>query len=292
MSKSKRVFIGLWIGAVLGLPAFMQGSDSRTSAKSQPTLAIAREPGTGKIIVNWTGKGVLKQSAELIGHFKPVHNSGAAGGALVLDPTEGQQLFRLESASGDIFSVNAVGYVRLALPPGLSLIANPLGNPDNDLSYWLPTAPDGAQVFKYTDGGGYEVSTFDAIQGAWSNPGLQIPIGTGFYFSNPSAETFQLMFVGDVLQGELTNPLPAGISTKGALVPQAGSINSAHQIPGQPGDEIQIYTNDQQGGGSYSVSIFDAQQNAWVPDLTLQVGQGFWIQKQNSQDWVRIFFVN
>ncbi len=127
MSKSKRVFIGLWIGAVLGLPAFMQGSDSRTSAKSHPTLAIARDPATGKIIVNWTGKGVLKQSAELIGHFKPVHNSATAGGALVVDPTQGQQLFRLESASGDIFSVNAVGYVHLALPPGLSLIANPLG---------------------------------------------------------------------------------------------------------------------------------------------------------------------
>src|SRR5712692_5335163 len=148
MNKSKQVFTGLLIGAVLGLPAFMQGSDSRTSAKSHPTLAIARDPATGKIIVNWTGKGVLKQSAELIGHFKPVHNSATAGGALVVDPTQGQQLFRLGSASGDIFSVNAVGYVRLALPPGLSLIANPLGSPDNDLGYWMPTAPDGAKVSK------------------------------------------------------------------------------------------------------------------------------------------------
>ena len=221
MNTSKQVFTGLFIVAGLTLPAFVQGSDSRTSAKSQPTLAIARDPGTSKIIVSWTGEGILKQSTELNGHFNPLH--------------------------------------------------------------------DGS---KYSDGSGYEASTFEAIKGAWSNPKLQIPIGTGFYFNNPSAETFPLTFVGDVLQGVLINPLPAGTSTKGALVPQAGSINSAHQIPGQPGDEIQIYTNDQQGGGSYSVSIFDAQQNAWVPDLTLQVAQGFWIQKQYSQDWVRTFFVN
>src|SRR5258708_33372016 len=135
MNTSKQVFTGFFIVAGLTLPAFVQGSDSRTGAKSQPTLAIAREPGTSKIVVKWTGKGVLKQSAELNGHFKPVHNGAAAGGALVMDPTEGQQLFRLESASGDIFSVNAVGYVHLALPPGLSLIAKPLGTTDNDLRY-------------------------------------------------------------------------------------------------------------------------------------------------------------
>ncbi len=213
----------------------------------------------------------------------------------VVEPTGDQAVYRLESASSPIVSGNVVGYVNLRLPPGLSLIANPLFYTNNAVAAWLPYAPDGAQVFKYTAGGGFEVSTFDAGAGAWSNPELQVPLGVGFYFSNPSTETFAYTFVGEVLQGTLINPLPAGISTKGSLVPQAGSINSVHGIAGEPGDEIRIYTNDGQGGGAYQSSIFTVlggTESAWLPDLALGVGQGFWIQKRNAQDWVRIFFVN
>jgi hypothetical protein len=38
--------------------------------------------------------------------------------------------------------------------------------------------------------------------------------------------------------------------------------------------------------------VFDGTIGAWVPDLSLQVGQGFWLQKQHAQDWIRIFTIN
>ena len=88
------------------------------------------------------------------------------------------------------------------------------------------------------------------------------------------------------------NPLPEGFSTKGALVPQAGSINSVHLIPGEPGDQLSIYINNLQGGGDYILSTFSRTDNAWVPDLIINPGQGFWIQKQHAQNWVRVFYVN
>jgi len=175
------------------------------------------------------------------------------------------------------------------LPPGLSLIANPLYYTNNDLGFWMPNQPDGSQVYKYTATQGYEVSTFDGIAGQWSNPTLQVEIGTGFFFRNTSQTALTFTFVGEVPQGWLTNSLPEGFSTKGSLVPASQTL-SWHQIPGEIGDEIRTYTNDLQGGGSYNISVYTA--DGWTPDLTLNIGQGFWIYKQNAQDWVRYFTVN
>ena len=94
-------------------------------------------------------------------------------------------------------------------------------------------------------------------------------------------------FIGEVRLGWLTNNLPAGFSTEGSLLPQAGSINTLHRIPGEPGDVIRLYVNDGVGGGAYSLSTFDGASNSWVPDLELGVAEGFWIHKTNAQDWVR-----
>ena len=303
MNIAKSILLSLVLGAAaFGDRAALSAAPSTGSGpapgeppgrvKSSSKLEITGDLQTGTVTVSWVGRGVLKQGRELGGHFKAVGKSAGGSNVYVIDPTEDQALFRVEAASSPVFSVNIVGYVNLSLPPGLSLIANPLYYTNNALSFWLPQAPDGAQVFKYLAGGGFEVSTFDAAAGAWSNPDLQVPIGEGFYFHNPSSQAFGYTFFGEVHQGTLVNPLAAGISTKGSLVPQSGSINSLHGIPGQPGDEIRIYTPDGQNGGVYSSSVFDATANAWVPDLTLGVGQGFWIQKQNPQDWVRIFFAN
>jgi len=183
-----------------------------------------------------------------------------------------------------------VGYVNLSLPPGLSLIANPLFYTNNSLGFWLPHPPAGTQIYKYTADAGYEVSTFDELEERWSNPDLQVPIGEGFFFRNPSDTVYGQTFVGEVLQGTLINPLPAGYSTKGSLVPINYTL-SQHGIPGEPGDELRTYTNDGLGGGSYNISVYDPTAG-WVPDLTLGVGQGFWIHKTNPQDWVRYFSAN
>src|SRR5262249_50488996 len=144
-------------------------------------------------------------------------------------------------------------------------------------------------VYKYTAGGGYEVSTFDATAGAWSNPDLLIPVGVGFYFNNPSDQDFHYLFIGSLYFGFLTNPLPAGISTKGAIIPRAGSINTIQNIPGEAGDELRLYTNDGQGGGTYTISVFEGASQRWGPDHSLGVAQGFWLQKQRGQDWVQLF---
>ena len=257
-------------------------------------LKITKDATTGNVVVSWNGKGVLKEASLLNGRYKPVRKAKKAGPdttTYVTEPTDGAVVYRVENSSGSVVSGNIVGYVNLALAPGLSLIANPLFYTNNTLAFWLPVAPDGAQVYKLTAGGGFEVSTFDGAEGAWTNPNLEVPIGTGFYFNNPSATTFRQTFVGEVMVGVLVNPLPQGISTAGSLLPVAGSFNT-HGIPGEPGDEIRIRINDGQSPSVELSSIFTAiegQPARWEPDLDLGIGQGFWINKQHAQDWVRVF---
>jgi hypothetical protein len=281
-SNSSRWVLVALLSAVPGI------SDSYAAGKKPSSISIAKDDQTGQIVVSWSGKGVLKQ-ATADGRFRPVR---ARGNSYVVEPTEEQTIFVLESGqAGPIVSVNAVGYVNVMLPPGLSLIANPLISEMDTVSEQWPKAPDGAQVLKYVPESGYEVSTFDGLAEAWSNPDFAIPIGQGFFFRNTSAETMTQTFVGEVPQGRLVVYLPAGPSMKGALVPQTGSINTIHQIPGQDGDLIRLWVNDDQGGGDYIDSVFISSENGWVPDLELRVAQGFWIEKQQAQEWVRVFSV-
>jgi hypothetical protein len=240
----------------------------------------------GQMVLTWNGKEELAEARARDGKFKRIHKSASP---YIVTATEDGATYRLEADNCNCYSVNAVGYANLQLPPGLSLIANPLYYTNNDLSFWMPNPPDGSQVYKYTASGGYEVSTFDGISGQWSNPTLQVEIGTGFFFRNTSQSTLTFTFVGEVPQGWLTNSLPQGYSTKGSLVPASQSL-SWHQVPGEIGDEIRTYTNDLQGGGSYNISVYT--DVGWTPDLTLGLGQGFWIYKRNAQDWVRYFTVN
>jgi len=275
-------------------PAKSDGTDPFPNGKHparsrSPGLEISRDPATGKVTVSPKGRGVLKQSPTVNGRFQPVRMRGAVH---VAEPEAEQMLFLLEPAGGQVFSQNVVGYVNLQLPPGLSLVANPLRSYEDTLEKLINNPPDGAQVYKYVSGVGYEVSAYDALAQAWSNPDMDLSPGVGFFFNNTSPHPITNTFVGEVLQGILVNPLPAGFSTKGALVPQAGSINSIHHIPGQPGDVLRLYVNDLEGGGDYVASVFSDTENAWVPDLTLGVAQGFTSEKQTAMDWVRVFFAN
>src|SRR5688572_29127995 len=280
---NSRIYFTVAIISALGLGALHAAGKKHAS----PQVSITMDAASGAVVISWTGKGVLKQAADTDGHFKRVRTRG---NSYVVEPTEQQMVFQLDGSP--THSANVVGYANLSLPPGLSLIANPLYYTNNTVGFWWPSAPDGAQVLKYVPDVGYEVSTFDALAGAWSNPDFDSSMGNGFLFRNTSAETITQTFIGEVVQGTLVNHLPAGLSMKAAMVPRSGSINTVQGIPGRPGEEIRFWVNDGQGGGDYISSIFSSEAGAWVPDLELHVGQGFWIEKQQPQDWVQFFSVN
>merc|ERR1712065_79731 len=55
----------------------------------------------------------------------------------------------IATASAQVTSVNAVGYVNKSLNAGLSLVANPLSNGGNKVSEVIPSAPIGTAIFLF-----------------------------------------------------------------------------------------------------------------------------------------------
>ncbi|PYJ96868.1 MAG: hypothetical protein DME23_18460 [Verrucomicrobia bacterium] len=201
-------------------------------------------------------------------------------------------------AQGTVYSVNAVGYINLTIPPGFSIIANQLDNivgssPDNRLSALIPTAADGTTVYKFT-GSGYSISTYDVLQPGWlPNGNDTLNPGEAAFIRNSTSGNITITFVGQVPQGHLVNSIPANFSMKSSMVPQAGAVDSVlGLVPPlvQDGDTIYQFSNAQ---NKYVINTYDALQPGWLPATpVLQVGEGFFIKKNGAGSWVRDFSVN
>jgi hypothetical protein len=181
-----------------------------------------------------------------------------------------------------VYSVNSVGYVNVTLPAGFSLIANPLDAGDNALSnVFGDSLAIGSTVFKWDNGTSqYTSSTY---LGVWS-PDLELAPGEGA-FINVGAET-QVTFVGEVLQGDLTNPIPAGFSLQASQVPQEDTLDNLN-FPAAVGDTVYFWDN---GTSQYTSTTY---LGVWSPsDPTPKVAEGFFVSTGAAKDWTRTFSVN
>jgi hypothetical protein len=193
----------------------------------------------------------------------------------------------LITTSAQVYSVNAVGYINVAVPTGFSLIANQLNHGNNTLGAVLPTAPDGTTVYKFT-GTGYEISTFDELDAAWSNPNITMAPGEGAFIRNSGAAAFTLTFVGEVPQGNLSNTLPQGFSIRSSQVPQAGRVTTDLGLPANDGDTIYQFRS-----GGFVINSFDELDNAWGPaEPNVAVGESFFLRRAAAGNWARNFNVN
>jgi hypothetical protein len=176
-------------------------------------------------------------------------------------------------AQSNVYSLNIVGYVNTPLVSGFNLIANPLDNGTNSLSSLFPAAGFGDTVFQFVNGA-FVSSTY---LGAWA-PDLVSPPGGGVFYQASAA--FTNTFVGNVLTGNLTNPVPAGFSIRSSQVPQAGTLDQLG-YPAAFGDTAFFFR-----GGAYTSSTY---LGTWAPDLTVGVGESFWIQTSAAVNWTRTF---
>jgi hypothetical protein len=105
----------------------------------------------------------------------------------------------------------------------------------------------------------------------------------------PGTAPVQLTFVGEVMQGSLSNPLPQGFALRSSQVPQAGRVATDLGYPAADGDIIYTFA-----GGTYSIFTYDLSGvGGWDPsEPTIAVGQGFWSRKVAAGNWTRTFSVN
>jgi len=95
------------------------------------------------------------------------------------------------------------------------MVANPLNTTNNTVGSVIPAPPDFTTLFN-TRARDSSIATY--FLGAWDHPEFTLNPGEGAIIQATSP--FTNTFVGEVLQGNLTNSYPAGFSIRASIVPQ------------------------------------------------------------------------
>lgn len=219
------------------------------------------------------------------------------------------------SSMAQVYSANAVGYVNMSLPVGLSLIANPLNNGDNNLNTILPLSADavGTTIYRFNATTQNYGESFQWIPdlGWFTNEAdpnwAVLAPGEGFFIQCLIA--LNVTFVGDVPQGNLSNPMPGdyGLSIRSSQVPQEAPIGHLAdttgpkvglEFPATTGDSLFLWDSAIQNYPSawqYLDGVGWLQGETLLTDgPTIPVGAAFFVQKAGTgtQNWTRTFSVN
>jgi hypothetical protein len=194
------------------------------------------------------------------------------------------------SMAQSVFSVNAVGFVTVDVPKGLSMIANPLKAPTNTIAALFASAADGTTIYKYNAvTAQFTINTFDT--GEWGLPNDTLVPGEGAFIRNSSAALFQITFVGEVSQSvtpPLSHDVPKGLSIQSSEVPQSGKVVADLGFPASDGDTIYIYDN---ASAAYVIHTLDTGE--WSSGEPVpKVGESFFVKKVDTKAWTRAFTVN
>jgi hypothetical protein len=199
-------------------------------------------------------------------------------------------------AQSNVYSVNVVGYVNKVLAGNAkyTAVANPLNTTNNTLAGLFGGAgvglPTGSQVLKWSPGAGdftiYTKAPFGWTGGgatATLNPGeaclILMPSGSGDYTNT---------FVGEVLQGSLTNGLLAGYQLVGNKVPDSGPVSGMNFVP-NTGSQLLKWDVVLQDWSIFTKIAFGS---GWTPSVpSIGVAEGFMVNANAPYSWVRNFTV-
>jgi hypothetical protein len=177
------------------------------------------------------------------------------------------------------------------------MFANQLDATDNTLGALIPAPPSGSKVLSWNGSGYTEYEYGDFGLGAgdfWAPDGaLVMNPGEGFFFSNPTGSDVTLTLVGEVPQNADSNTtIPQGFSMKSSTVPQSGDLEADMGFPSASGDKILKWTGA--GYAEYEYGDFGlGAGDFWAPsNPTVEVGEGFFVQKGSATAWDRNFSVN
>ncbi len=190
----------------------------------------------------------------------------------------------LGASFGQVYSVNAVGYVNLNIGTGFTMIANPLIATNNTIGSLMPSIPDFSNLYKWNESThGFDVATY--FFGSWDLPNVTLNPGEGAFLNTSTA--FTLTFVGDVSQGNLTNNVPALFSIRGSQVPQTGLVSALGLTVGDF-DNLYKWNTVSQGFDVYTYFF-----GSWTPsEPSIAVGESFFLNSGAPYQWTRTFSVN
>ena len=190
------------------------------------------------------------------------------------------RFYRLLTGKGQ--SSNVIGYVSITLPPGFSMIANPLDAPTNTVSRVFKDWPDGTTLNKF------DTQLFRLVENGvkfsqWTNPTETLMPGEGAIFFNPTLDYRSVCFTGEVRREDLSVPIPAGFSIRSSLLPQPGSIVDDLEFPIADGDVIHVFDREKQ-----QYVLHPYENGRWTAGSpVMSVGEAFWVAKIEPGTWTR-----
>jgi hypothetical protein len=190
----------------------------------------------------------------------------------------------------NVYSLNVVGYYNITVAANQKvIIANQLNTTNNTIGALLapPMVGNNDNLFKYA--AGFTASTYSTDDGSWSDPSVTLNPGEAAFFQPAGART--LTFVGEVLQGSLTNTLPLGVKVlRSSMVPQQGQIDTDLGVVPDNNDNLFTFS------GGYTAFTYSTDDGSWNAAPIINVGQGFFYVKAPTGaaanvNWVRNFTV-
>lgn len=178
-------------------------------------------------------------------------------------------------------SANVIGFATVVLPPLFSMIANPLKAANNNVAELLKGMPEKATLSKF-DSRMSQLVENTVKAGKWTNPTEQLVPGEGAIFFNPNSDCITLNFIGDVVQGNFSTPIPSGFSIRSSMIPQPGTLHTDLGFPASEGDVIHLFDRDQQ---KYVLYPYDSAAWASNPPI-VSVGESFWAAKKTPKNWI------
>ena len=243
-------------------------------------LRIQRAGNT--LFIDWTGNCRL-QFASAIPATSWTDVTGAVS-PYALVAIGNQRFFRTISADGQSCSPNVVGYVNAHFVAGRQIVANPLNQTNNFLStiLLLPDTAEGTTVI--LDRGVQE--QFVWVAGTWMPNDPVVNPGEGFFIEPPVP--VDMIWTGEVSQGLLANPLPAGLSLRSSIVPQSGLISTDLGLPIEDFDTVSLLNPSTQTFTTHTYFF-----GSWDPvEPVIPVGTGFYVNRSSgSALWIRNFSV-
>jgi hypothetical protein len=259
----------------------------RAEAVSAPVLREARRfpygPFSFRADVTEDASYTVAVSSDLVNWITMVSGLGGNERMEYLDVEAAKYSQRFYRVLADgVRSTTVVGFVAMTLPPGFSLIGNPLRCVSNSVGELFKSWPDGTSLHKF-DTRLFKLNESAIVRGRWSRPAETLGSGEGAIFFNPTNDYKSHTFVGEVLEGNLSTPIPAGFSLRSSLVPQPGNLSDDLRFPVADGDEIHLFDRDQQ-----KYVIYPFADGKWKgPAPILGAGEAFWVAKKAAANWTR-----
>lgn len=201
------------------------------------------------------------------------------------------------SFAQESFSANAVGFLKIELPPGLSLVSTPFVGEAGAIptigDVFGTNVPNLSIVHIFRPPSTYE--TFRFIGGEWYKGATggqhtnRLERGSGVWFMNPASTNVSLSVLGEVpggaeFEAEIVD-VPVGLSIVSFSFPIPTPVSESGLTPVHM-DEIHAF-DPVTGYVTYRFIVDQWYQGATPVDFVFEPGKAYWYYSQSTKEWIQ-----